>query len=252
MLDGCNYPVSKVQRNIPIGCQWCDYFEMTSHLHGASVCNTTVHRGCRRHTWGATWCCSRRRNVTFLFFITFVLLLLGHFGVCSGRPNALPSSSSSTTSRTTSSASGNHYNSDSNSKEIAWSVKGMDYANADADAGGGVGGDGAVEDAYSSPSSSLGHSPTPLADHGGSEESSPMSPGPVSMHSTDDVHASDYDTNHNGNGDSKRYPVASVEFGRVETPFIIGLWIFSASLAKIGEYIDNTTCTVTGSSCTNM
>jgi hypothetical protein len=32
-----------------------------------------------------------------------------------------------------------------------------------------------------------------------------------------------------------RYPVASVEFARVETPFIIGLWIFCASLAKIGE-----------------
>lgn len=217
---------------------------MTSHLHGASVCNTTVHRGCRRHTWGATWCCSRRRNVTFLFFITFVLLLLGHFGVCSGRPDALQSSSTSTTSRTTSSASGNHYNSDSNSKEITWSVKGMDYANADA--GDGVGGDGAVEDAYSSPSSSLGRSPTPLGDHGGSEDSSSRSPGSLSMHTIDDVPASDSDTNHKGHGHSERYPVVSVEFTRVETPFIIGVWIFCASLAKIGEYIDNITCTVIG------
>jgi hypothetical protein len=33
-----------------------------------------------------------------------------------------------------------------------------------------------------------------------------------------------------------RYPVASVEFARVETPFIIGLWIFCASLAKIGQF----------------
>lgn len=33
----------------------------------------------------------------------------------------------------------------------------------------------------------------------------------------------------------RRYPVASVEFARVETPFIIGLWIFCASLAKIGQ-----------------
>jgi len=226
---------------------------MTSHLHGASVCNTTVHRGCRRHTWGATWCCSGRRNVTFLFFITFVLLLIGHFGVCSGRPDALPSSSSSTTSRTTSPASGNHYNSDSNSKEIVWSVKGMDYANADADAGGGgVGGDGAVEGAYSSPSSSLGRSPTPLGDHGGSEESSRRSTGPVSMHSTDDTHASDSDQDHSGHEGSERYPVATVEFERVATPFIIGVWIFCASLAKIGEYIDNTTCTVSGNGCTNM
>ena len=225
---------------------------MTSHLHGASPCNTTVHRGCRRHSWGATWCCSRKRTVTFLFFITFVLLLLGHVGVCSGRPDALPSSSSSTTSRTTSSASGNHYNSDSNSKEIAWSVKSMDYANADADAGGGVGGDGAVEDAYSSPSSSLGRSPIPLGDRGGSEESSPRSPRPDPMPSPNDVQASDSNTKHNGVGGSERYRIVSVEFSRVETPFIIGLWIFCASLAKIGEYIENTTCSVTGNSCTNM
>lgn len=35
----------------------------------------------------------------------------------------------------------------------------------------------------------------------------------------------------------KRYDVASVSFQRVETPFIIGLWIFCASLAKIGEFV---------------
>lgn len=33
----------------------------------------------------------------------------------------------------------------------------------------------------------------------------------------------------------ERYPVISVSFSTVETPFIIGLWIFCASLAKIGE-----------------
>lgn len=33
----------------------------------------------------------------------------------------------------------------------------------------------------------------------------------------------------------ERYQIASVEFHRVETPFIIGLWIFCASLAKIGK-----------------
>lgn len=32
-----------------------------------------------------------------------------------------------------------------------------------------------------------------------------------------------------------RYQVASVSFHRVKTPFIIGLWIFCASLAKIGK-----------------
>ena len=78
------------------------------------------------------------------------------------------------------------------------------------------------------------------------EESSPRSPGPFFMHSTDDVHASDSDTKHNGNGDSKRYAVASVEFTRVETPFIIGVWIFCASLAKIGEYHNNVMCIVYG------
>jgi hypothetical protein len=33
----------------------------------------------------------------------------------------------------------------------------------------------------------------------------------------------------------ERYPVTTVDFGRVETPFIIGIWILFASIAKIGE-----------------
>lgn len=33
-----------------------------------------------------------------------------------------------------------------------------------------------------------------------------------------------------------RYHVIKVSFDRVQTPFIIGLWIFCASLAKIGEF----------------
>lgn len=40
----------------------------------------------------------------------------------------------------------------------------------------------------------------------------------------------------------QRYPVASVSFHRVETPFIIGMWIFCASLAKIGTWCGN--CTI--------
>lgn len=36
-------------------------------------------------------------------------------------------------------------------------------------------------------------------------------------------------------GKPERYEVASVNFQRVKTPFIIGLWIFCASLAKIGK-----------------
>lgn len=31
------------------------------------------------------------------------------------------------------------------------------------------------------------------------------------------------------------YPIAEVEFERVQTPFIIGIWILSASIAKIGK-----------------
>lgn len=113
----------------------------------------------------------------------------------------------------------------------------MDHAYDDANEGddSGVGGDSGVEDAYPSPSSSLGHSPIPRDHIGGFEEGSPRSSGPVFMPNAGDVQAPKTDMEHNGNGDSKRYPVASVEFDRVKTPFIIGVWIFCASLAKIGE-----------------
>jgi sodium/hydrogen exchanger-like protein 3 len=110
----------------------------------------------------------------------------------------------------------------------------MDHAYDDGDDSG-VGGDSGVEDAYPSPSSSLGRSPTPHDDIGGLEESSSKSSGPVFMPNAGDAQAPKSDTEQNGKGDSKRYPVASVEFDRVKTPFIIGVWIFCASLAKIGE-----------------
>ncbi|XP_049286767.1 sodium/hydrogen exchanger 3 isoform X2 [Anopheles funestus] len=35
----------------------------------------------------------------------------------------------------------------------------------------------------------------------------------------------------------ERYPVSQVEFSRVETPFVIGVWILSASIAKIGFHM---------------
>ncbi|KPU74441.1 uncharacterized protein Dana_GF21085, isoform D [Drosophila ananassae] len=35
----------------------------------------------------------------------------------------------------------------------------------------------------------------------------------------------------------ERYPLSSVDFGRVKTPFIIGIWILSASIAKIGFHM---------------
>lgn len=34
---------------------------------------------------------------------------------------------------------------------------------------------------------------------------------------------------------ARKFKIASVEFYRVETPFLIGVWIFFASIAKIGE-----------------
>lgn len=33
----------------------------------------------------------------------------------------------------------------------------------------------------------------------------------------------------------ERYPLSQVDFDRVKTPFIIGIWILSASIAKIGK-----------------
>ncbi len=39
-----------------------------------------------------------------------------------------------------------------------------------------------------------------------------------------------------GHGGTPEYHVFHVEFERVEIPFIIALWIFVSSLAKIGEY----------------
>lgn len=38
-----------------------------------------------------------------------------------------------------------------------------------------------------------------------------------------------------GDGSDERYPLAVIDFERVQTPFIIGLWIFCACLGKIGE-----------------
>lgn len=40
-----------------------------------------------------------------------------------------------------------------------------------------------------------------------------------------------------GHAEVERYPVAQVEFSRVETPFVIGVWILSASIAKIGFHM---------------
>ncbi|XP_053695758.1 sodium/hydrogen exchanger 3 isoform X2 [Sabethes cyaneus] len=45
------------------------------------------------------------------------------------------------------------------------------------------------------------------------------------------------DDGHGEGHEVNRYPVAQVEFSRVETPFVIGVWILSASIAKIGFHM---------------
>ncbi|XP_008479368.1 uncharacterized protein LOC103516185 [Diaphorina citri] len=49
-------------------------------------------------------------------------------------------------------------------------------------------------------------------------------------------HYGHLNSNHNREA-VRRYRVADIEFHRVETPFIIAVWILSASLAKIGEFL---------------
>ncbi|XP_055640826.1 sodium/hydrogen exchanger 3 isoform X4 [Toxorhynchites rutilus septentrionalis] len=51
----------------------------------------------------------------------------------------------------------------------------------------------------------------------------------------DETHSSD--GGHGEGHEVERYPVAQVEFSRVETPFVIGVWILSASIAKIGFHM---------------
>lgn len=52
-------------------------------------------------------------------------------------------------------------------------------------------------------------------------------------HNNVDEHAGEHGAGH----EVERYPVTTVDFSRVETPFIIGIWILFASIAKIGKSI---------------
>jgi hypothetical protein len=46
----------------------------------------------------------------------------------------------------------------------------------------------------------------------------------------------DHETGEHGEGHvHQNYPITTIDFSRVETPFIIGVWILFASVAKIGE-----------------
>ncbi|XP_032595593.1 sodium/hydrogen exchanger 3 isoform X9 [Drosophila grimshawi] len=47
----------------------------------------------------------------------------------------------------------------------------------------------------------------------------------------------DDDDMRDGHHETERYPLSQVDFARVKTPFIIGIWILSASIAKIGFHM---------------
>lgn len=71
----------------------------------------------------------------------------------------------------------------------------------------------------------LGTTPTSFVGDGGGGLNTGQAPT-VSKESTGE-----------GGGGHERYPVAVLDFVRVQTPFIIGLWIFCACLGKIGFHL---------------
>ena len=74
----------------------------------------------------------------------------------------------------------------------------------------------------SSPSIPKFNLPLPSNDHNPSKSSSKTSDASTASVHGDETH---------------RYPLATVDFRRVETPFIIGVWILFASIAKIGFHM---------------
>lgn len=73
--------------------------------------------------------------------------------------------------------------------------------------------------------------PRRLLESGGQTSANTVTPPCGSSSSTSSPNAGDPEITK-----PQRYQVASVSFQRVKTPFIIGLWIFCASLAKIGKW----------------
>nr|XP_041632132.1 sodium/hydrogen exchanger 3 isoform X3 [Drosophila kikkawai] len=57
------------------------------------------------------------------------------------------------------------------------------------------------------------------------------------LKSGEDEKAKDEDGHGSDGHKMTRYQLSSVDFGRVKTPFIIGIWILSASIAKIGFHM---------------
>lgn len=74
----------------------------------------------------------------------------------------------------------------------------------------------------------------PSANVAGTSNPCVTTDGALVTSETQPDHYDHLNANHKQEG-IKRYRVAAIEFARVETPFIIALWILCASLAKIGE-----------------
>ncbi|XP_039152313.1 sodium/hydrogen exchanger 3 isoform X19 [Drosophila simulans] len=76
-------------------------------------------------------------------------------------------------------------------------------------------------------------------------QSAPMDAVDVGLDPTPSVRVPRAEPLKSGDEDAKgdeghkmeRYPLSSVDFARVKTPFIIGIWILSASIAKIGFHM---------------
>ncbi|KAH8366453.1 hypothetical protein KR084_008291 [Drosophila pseudotakahashii] len=60
---------------------------------------------------------------------------------------------------------------------------------------------------------------------------------PVRLPRAEPLKSSDEDAEGGEGHKMERYPLSSVDFARVKTPFIIGIWILSASIAKIGFHM---------------
>lgn len=60
--------------------------------------------------------------------------------------------------------------------------------------------------------------------------------GGDTLHAAHATHNDAHAREEGGSEHPDRYPLAQVEFDRVKTPFIIGVWILSASIAKIGKW----------------
>ncbi|XP_016963508.1 sodium/hydrogen exchanger 3 isoform X21 [Drosophila biarmipes] len=60
---------------------------------------------------------------------------------------------------------------------------------------------------------------------------------PARLPRAEPLKSSDQDAEGGEGHKMERYPLSSVDFARVKTPFIIGIWILSASIAKIGFHM---------------